>query len=713
MASSVAANTAPETPRESEPAFIALPTTPTSIASSSHLPSAAESELPKFLKPPNFEHVGRSPTLPHLTSIASAGLRTSPAPQSSKLGPPPRYPPQPLTGVAAMADERRLRDESERLHVRQQSPNPAKAALGALIGGGADKGISRLQDDPSATNTMSEPMMAVARSIKIPKVTPAENAAQTSPVSMSSFGTIESTTVPTALADSSTMASPRSMGEAFGAEGGPIRDKDSPGNAATAEDAHTTKALTFPGPLISAQLANDARRGMSLPHAGLGQSSPRSLAAKKHKCPYCSTDFTRHHNLKSHLLTHSHEKPYVCQTCQARFRRLHDLKRHTKLHTGEKPHICPKCGRRFARGDALARHNKGQGGCAGRRASLGSYGGDDDFGEGSQGGHGGEDSMDGLMYTGDASHDPDNMDEDTELADERRRLSLPSIKKHDVPTEPQPNQASASQSVYHPRQPSTYPPVAARQPTGGLYPPNVTHGGGQSSVSTSPATPNNTFDRMPAGGSGSSAFQIGGQSIFSQGGMTESPKPLSPACASSRQLGHSESNLHRNRSPSLKQPFQQHHYGRRASARTPPPLGLPPPISGGNQSNPPQLPSLPGLTPPDPRFTLHSQGSASSQLQQSGLQAGQPGTHQAGGGGTPSAFHPQSSTGVGGTSSSDSHSGRGQSAHGPTAGDPSNNMFATGTDGLWAYVRGLEERMNRLQDEVISLKSQLAAAQNR
>lgn len=101
------------------------------------------------------------------------------------------------------------------------------------------------------------------------------------------------------------------------------------------------------------------------------------------KGPYCTTTFTRHHNLKSHLLTHSHEKPYYCDTCESRFRRLHDLKRHSKLHTGERPHTCPKCHRSFARGDALARHSKGAGGCAGRRSSLG--GDDPEQDEGMQG----------------------------------------------------------------------------------------------------------------------------------------------------------------------------------------------------------------------------------------------------------------------------------------------------------------------------------------
>jgi hypothetical protein len=106
----------------------------------------------------------------------------------------------------------------------------------------------------------------------------------------------------------------------------------------------------------------------------LSQSSPKSPVSSNecYKCQYCSTELTRHFNLKGHLLTHTcPERPYICQTCNARFRSLYNLERHTKLHTGERPHTCDKCGRRFARGDALARHNKGPGGCAGRGSSVG------------------------------------------------------------------------------------------------------------------------------------------------------------------------------------------------------------------------------------------------------------------------------------------------------------------------------------------------------
>lgn len=97
-------------------------------------------------------------------------------------------------------------------------------------------------------------------------------------------------------------------------------------------------------------------------------STSKSPNAKKHKCGYCGSEFTRHHNLKSHLLLHSQEKPYSCIICDQKFRRLHDLKRHVKLHsTGQEPVRCPKCGRAFAREDVLRRHSRVSGGCAGRR----------------------------------------------------------------------------------------------------------------------------------------------------------------------------------------------------------------------------------------------------------------------------------------------------------------------------------------------------------
>ncbi|OMJ28834.1 Transcriptional regulator CRZ1 [Smittium culicis] len=81
---------------------------------------------------------------------------------------------------------------------------------------------------------------------------------------------------------------------------------------------------------------------------------------KKYSCNICYASFSRQHNLKSHTLTHSTERPFICDICMKSFRRQHDLKRHKKLHTGERPHTCPTCGRGFARLDALNRHMRAE-----------------------------------------------------------------------------------------------------------------------------------------------------------------------------------------------------------------------------------------------------------------------------------------------------------------------------------------------------------------
>ncbi|CAI4216436.1 unnamed protein product [Parascedosporium putredinis] len=176
-------------------------------------------------------------------------------------------------------------------------------------------------------------------------------------------------------------------------------------------------SLSYPGPQhIPSPMPAPPSRTLSYPlTAPSDQGSPTSPEAgsKRHKCPFCDTVFTRHHNLKSHLLTHSQEKPYECDKCKMRFRRLHDLKRHSKLHTGEKPHICPKCDRKFARGDALARHSKGAGGCAGRRSSMGSFA-EDDLANSSMM-DGDESQLNAALYTKYA----------TEAEEARRRQSLP------------------------------------------------------------------------------------------------------------------------------------------------------------------------------------------------------------------------------------------------------------------------------------------------
>jgi hypothetical protein len=565
------------------------------------------------------------------TTPASASRNPNGATFGTHLTKSPRgLSPQPLTGAAALADERRFRDHGD----HHTSPNPAAAILQSLTG---NQSTPANAPQPAPTARMATQSDKVTKPLVIPELTGVTgDNMHTSPVSLSSFGDGDSSAAPAASAAD---AAPGPMGH-DSAQHRPQHQQHQL-IAPNPNDNPGSRAFTFPGPMPPEDPRAPARQ-MSLP--GYGQNNPKSPSTKRHKCPYCSTDFTRHHNLKSHLLTHSQEKPYECPTCQARFRRLHDLKRHTKLHTGERPHTCFKCGRRFARGDALARHNKGQGGCAGRRSSFGI---DEEMGDGK------EDGMDGVVYTGDNEEGDDDDDGD-------RRISEPARKRQ--------NTGNSTQGSYH-QHSSTYPPIAANRASVG----QDTH----RPYFPAPTSQATNFSPKGAPSSISSLHNANQPHTYAQGGMTESPKPISPSQQDHYRVGATDNSLPGSRSPNMSH-MQQQAYSRGA-ARGTPPVALAPP-------NGPHLPSLPGLSAMASQVGGKSNGPSMLQHQQMAA----PGSRSQPG-------------------SMSSHGGSGSSIR-EVMGNPMD---------VWQYVRDIEARMARmekehdskistLQTEITTLRAQLA-----
>jgi len=610
----------------------------------------------------SFHVVDRAPRTPtSLPSISAAVyLSSKPSPQLNKALPvgrgslspktprqglSPRSSPQPLTGAAALADARRAEQERARSRQVRTSPNPHQVALRALMG---STGMSRASDAPPTTQ-LSESMERVAEKITVSE---GESSGSSSQPTNGSITNIPDRGATTATASNSD-AQPQLVEEPESIENG---------DSVPPHEENPNRPFTYGGSK-SVQQHEAARRDMSLPGTGYDRS-PKSSSAKRHKCPYCSTDFTRHHNLKSHLLTHSQEKPYVCKTCQSRFRRLHDLKRHEKLHTGERPHTCPKCGRKFARGDALARHNKGPGGCAGRRSSFGN---DDEDGDGD-----GDDTMDGLEYQDEQGSD-DRQGESGVFDASGRRVSEPFSRKRAYP-----DSASAydSSRVVYRQHSSTYPPPPGRilreQMGGNMGPPQAMmthqeHPSAESSYSSQLYPP-------PTGPG------------YPQMTITDSPKPLSPANQNQNQsqqrLSISEQAGMRGRSPSLNSNSYQ--FGRPQAH---------PQATQPHVSLAPQLPSLSGIAPGMQQMSriLPQQAQTTAVMQ-----------HQ----------QPQQSGG-GHSSATNSHSSHGHSSSGSMR-----DLLGSDPQEMWNYMRSLEQRFSRMQDEyelrisrlqedVISLKSQV------
>ncbi|XP_050051743.2 uncharacterized protein [Dermacentor andersoni] len=89
-----------------------------------------------------------------------------------------------------------------------------------------------------------------------------------------------------------------------------------------------------------------------------GSSTASSGGSGRLKCVVCRRGFNSRSNLRSHMRTHTLEKPFACKFCGRSFSQSSTLRNHLRLHTGERPYKCLVCQRAYSQLAGLRAHQR-------------------------------------------------------------------------------------------------------------------------------------------------------------------------------------------------------------------------------------------------------------------------------------------------------------------------------------------------------------------